>query len=60
MLPVLLRCLGRAPKVAPIRPEGLVGLCPLELAPALRRDDDDIAPGLTAGVLTGLLGDGDR
>lgn len=63
MLLVLLRyCLGppRIPDAKPAGPEGLVGLGPLGLALALRCDDDDAAPGLSAGVLVGLLGDGDR
>lgn len=65
MLLVLLRyCLGaeppRIPDVKPAEPEGLVGLGPLGLAFALKRDDDDAAPGLSAGVLVGLLGEGDR
>lgn len=65
MLLVLLRyCLGaeppRIPDAKPTGPKGLVGLGPLGLALALRRDDDDTAPGLSAGVLVGLLGEGDR
>jgi len=65
MLLVLLRyCLGpappRMPDAKPVEPEGLVGLGPFGLAFALRCDDDDAAPGLSDGVLVGLLGEGDR
>lgn len=65
MLLVLLRyCLGPEPPRIPHArlpgPEGLVGLGPLGLALALKWDDDDAAPGLSAGVLVGLLGESDR
>lgn len=65
MLLVRLRyCLGPVPPRIPdarlAEPEGLVGLGPLGLALALKWDDDDMAPGLRAGVLVGLLGDGDK
>lgn len=59
MLLVLLRyCLG--PRTPDPGPEGLVGLGPLGVAPALRCDEDETAPGLITGVLVGLLGEGDR
>lgn len=60
MLLVLPRCLGPGPRAPDAEPQGLVGLGPPGLAPGLRCDDDDTAPGLIAGVLVGLLGDGDR
>lgn len=59
MLHVLLRYwLG--PRTPAAEPEGLVGLGPHGLAPVLRCDEDDTAPGLNAGVLVGLLVDGDK
>lgn len=59
MLLVLLRY-WLDPRIPAAGPEGLVGLGPLGLAFALRCDEDDTAPGLKAGVLVGLLADGDR
>lgn len=59
MLLVLLRY-GLDPRIPAAGPEGLVGLGPHGLAPALRCDEDDTALGLNAGVLVGLLVEGDR
>lgn len=59
MLLVLLRY-WLAPRAPVAGPEGLVGLGTHGLAPVLRCDEDDTAPGLNAGVLVGLLLEGDR
>lgn len=60
MLLVLPRyCLGPGPR-EPVGPAGLVGLGPPGLAPGLKWDEADTAPGLIAGVLVGLLGEGDK
>lgn len=56
-------CLGggpRDPDAEPAGPAGLVGLGPPGLVPGLRWDEEETAPGLMAGVLVGLLGDGDK
>lgn len=65
MLLVLLRyCLGPGPRTPDVEPaggpEGLVGLGPPGLAPELKCDDNDTAPGLITDVLVGLLGEGDK
>lgn len=52
-------CLGPGPR-DPVGPAGLVGLGPPGLAPGLKWDEADTAPGLIAGVLVGLLGEGDK
>lgn len=51
---------GIDPDVEPAGPAGLVGLGPPGLAPGLRWDEVEAAPGLIAGVLVGLLSEGVR